>query len=141
MIQLQLPQFEIVKTAVTNPVFWKWFPWVALIAVCAAWYLTSRDTDNVSSYLADINRAHQVEMEEINRIRETERLEYIANAEVLQRQLAGITADYETRLQEIERRKEQRTVTIVREYSGKPDELTALVAKEFGFTIQSAASR
>lgn len=136
MIQLQLPEFAVVKSVATNPVFWKYFPWVALVAVCAAWYLTSRDVDDVSSYLADINAAHAVEIEEIQRIRETERLEFIANAEALQRQLAGITADYETRLKELERRKEQRTVTIVREYSGKPDELTALVAEQFGFTVQ-----
>jgi hypothetical protein len=109
----------------------RWTPWALLCLLSALWYISSRGVDTTPAQLDELARIHQVELDAVLQSHQVERQELEQNVVVLQRQLAGIQRDHESRSQEIDRARVKRATQITRDYTDDVEGLAELVVKHW----------
>jgi hypothetical protein len=121
MFALALPKVDVLS--IIQRMFPSALPWALLVLTIGVWWATSRPTYSASQALNELQRAHQLELAMIAQARDVERAELEANVRAYESALQGIARDHQSQLDELNRRKVQRTTTLSRDYSGDPDRL------------------
>jgi hypothetical protein len=114
---------SLLWSLLTSDKLWRYLPWALFVCTALAAYYTSRPVYSASDALNEMQRVHQLELAEIAQARDVERAELEANVRAYEATLSGIARDHQSQLDELNRGKVQRTTTLSRDYSGRPEAL------------------
>lgn len=118
--------------------YWQVILLVVVLVVGYAWI--RRQQADFAKAIADLNNAHQVEVEKISQARAQEVKEHEAQLKQLQESVAKIQADYAAAQEALHQQQAHRAGEIVKKYGGDADGLAKVLADTMGFVVVKPAS-
>jgi hypothetical protein len=113
---------------------WQAIVLVVLVGAGYGWY--KHQQSQSIKVIADLNAAHQVEVDTINRARQTEETQHQKELQDLQSNLAQIQQQYALQVAALAVQQTQEQQQIVQKYGSDAKGLADLTASRFGFTVQ-----
>jgi TolA-binding protein len=126
-----------VLTVIWNFVKAHWQVMVMLLAlgVGYAWYRHHIAAD--AAALVQLNAAHQVEIDTLNKARQDEQAQHQQELQNLQQSLAQIQQQYDQAEAALQVQQTQEQTAIVKQYGNDANGLATLLAGKLGFTVQT----
>ena len=112
---------------------WKAILLVVVVVVGVSWI--RRQQADFAKAFADLNAAHQVELDKINQARAQESREHAEQLKVLQDSIAKIQADYAAAQEALRKSQQKRAGEIVKQYGHDADGLAKVLADSMGFVV------
>lgn len=122
-------------TAVWNFLKAHWQTILLVVVIVVGYGWIHHQQAGFAKAIADLNAAHQAEIDKINTARTKEEQEHAAELKQLQDSMAKIEADFAAAQAALDDQKNQERKDIVKKYGNDADGLAGLLADRLGFVV------